>query len=103
MHDITTQLSVCTDVCCQVSSKQVSLTPSAFTCSALLCTALSLAGQGTAWLCCEMPCMQLTCVPLQAEGQHVGQERKAARPSSNHGKAEAIYWEGRERTEAIRC
>ncbi|CAK0783873.1 hypothetical protein CVIRNUC_007073 [Coccomyxa viridis] len=38
----------------------------------------------------------------QADGQHGAQERKAARPSSNHGKAEAIYWEGRERAEAAR-
>ena len=39
---------------------------------------------------------------VQADGQHGAQERKAARPMSNHGKAEAIYWEGRERTEAAR-
>ena len=39
---------------------------------------------------------------VQADGQHGAQERKAARPSSNHGKAEAIYWEGRERAEAAR-
>ena len=44
-----------------------------------------------------MPCMR-----VQADGQHGAQERKAARPTSNHGKAEAIYWEGREKTEAAR-
>ena len=40
---------------------------------------------------------------IQADGQHGAKERKAARPTSNHGKAEAIYWEGRERTDAARC